>query len=197
MKKFLTIDCGEILLREYTIDDVDPIVEITSQPEVYTFLPDFRTTREQRLDWLINYEIPANQSFLKAIPVIDDQIYLRLGIIMKETDQLIGFCMTGLKEELPPPNREIVYAISKHFRNKGYTTEAARGLINFLFRNTNVEILNAVALTDNIGSNRVIQKCGFKQVDRIEIKNQSYYHYQIRKNDWLEKETIFVWNSIK
>ncbi len=60
MKKLLTIDCGEILLREYTIDDVDAIVEITSQPEVYTFLPDFRTTREQRLDWLINYEIPAN-----------------------------------------------------------------------------------------------------------------------------------------
>ncbi len=83
---------------------------------------------------------------MKAIPAIDDQTYLRLGIILKETDQLIGFCITGLKEELPPPNREIVYAISKHFRNKGYTTEAARGLINFLFKNTNVEILNAVAL---------------------------------------------------
>ena len=37
MNKLFTIDCGEIILREFTIEDVDRIYEITSQPEVNNF----------------------------------------------------------------------------------------------------------------------------------------------------------------
>lgn len=34
------------LLREFGTEDVDAIYELTSQPEVYKFLPDWRSTRE-------------------------------------------------------------------------------------------------------------------------------------------------------
>lgn len=184
MNDLFTIDCGEILLREYRIDDADAIYELTSQPEVYEFLPDFKTTREQRLDWVTNYEIPSNKAFLAAVPNIDKQTYLRLAIILKETGEFIGFCMTGIKEELPAPNREIAYAISKHYRNRGYTTKAVKGLINYLFEKTNIELLNAVALTQNVSSNRVIQKSGFTVVEEIEIENQKYNHYTLHKSEW-------------
>ncbi len=59
----LTIDCGEILLREFRIVDEDAIYELTSQPEVYEFLPNGRSTRELRLNWVKNYEIPDNKEF--------------------------------------------------------------------------------------------------------------------------------------
>ncbi|MFD2446795.1 GNAT family N-acetyltransferase [Bacillus sp. CGMCC 1.16607] len=184
LKDLFTIDCGEILLREYKIEDADEIYELTSEPEVYEFLPDFKTTREQRLDWVTNYEIPSNERFLAAVPNIDEQTYLRLAIILKETGKLIGFCMTGIKEELPTPNREIAYAISKHYRNKGYTTKAAKGLITYLFEKTNLELLNAVALTHNVSSNKVIQKLGFHLVGDIEIDNQMHHHYTLSKSNW-------------
>ncbi|MDM5333080.1 GNAT family N-acetyltransferase [Ureibacillus composti] len=184
MNSLFTIDCGEIILREYRVEDADAIYEITSQPEVYEFLPDFKTTREQRLDWVTNYEIPSNKRFLSAVPNIENQTYLRLGMILKETGEFIGFCMTGIKDELPTPNREIAYAISKYYRNKGYTTKAVIGLINYLFENTNVEQLNAVALTRNIRSNRVIQKTGFKLISELEINNELHYHYTLLKEDW-------------
>ena len=38
MNDLFTIDCGEILLREFRVEDVDAIYELTSQPEVYEFL---------------------------------------------------------------------------------------------------------------------------------------------------------------
>lgn len=60
---------------------------------------------------------------------------------MKETDEFIGWCCTGASEEL----------------------------IEYLFEETNVEIFNAMALTYNQPSNRVIQKCGFKYMDNIQI----------------------------
>lgn len=184
MESLFTIDCGEIILREFRIEDVDAIYEITSQPEVCEFLPDWKSTREQRLDWVKNYEIPSNKEFLSAVPTIDTQNYLKLGIILKETDEFIGFCNTGIKEELSAPNREIAYAISKRYRNKGYTTKAVKGLVNYLFENTNVEFLNAVVLPNNVSSSKVIQKSGFRLKGEIEIENQQYYHYTLHMEDW-------------
>jgi [ribosomal protein S5]-alanine N-acetyltransferase len=117
------------------------------------------------------------------VPNIEEQNYLKLGIILKETGELIGFCNTGIKEELPVPNREIAYAISKHYRNRGYTTKAVKGLINYLFDKTNVELLNTIVLTQNVSSNRVIQKSGFNFVGEIKIENHKYYHYTLHKSE--------------
>ncbi|GIN86295.1 N-acetyltransferase [Heyndrickxia sporothermodurans] len=184
MNNLFTIDCGEIVLREFRMEDVDSIYEITSQPEVYEFLPNWRSTREQRLNWVTNYEIPGNKKFLAAVPNIGGANYLKLGIILKETGEFIGFCNTGIKEELNKPNREIAYAISKHYRNRGYTTKAAKGLINYLFENTDVERLNAVVLPHNISSNKVIQKCGFRMNGNVEIEGEQHNHYILSKDDW-------------
>lgn len=182
MKNLFTIDCGEILLREFRIEDVDAIYELTSQPEVYEFLPDWRSTREQRLDWVTNYEIPDNKKFLDSIPCIGKG-WLKLGIILKETGEFIGFCNTGIKNELSEPNREIAFAISKHYRNKGYITQAVKGLVNYLFENTDVEKLNAVVLPRNAASNKVITKCGFQLNGDVEIDGKLYYHYRLDKKD--------------
>jgi [ribosomal protein S5]-alanine N-acetyltransferase len=73
MNNLFTIGCGEILLREFRIEDVDAIYELTSQPEVYEFLPDWRSTKEQRLNWVINYEVPDNKGFLAAVPNIEGE----------------------------------------------------------------------------------------------------------------------------
>ncbi|MBM7608957.1 RimJ/RimL family protein N-acetyltransferase [Lysinibacillus composti] len=67
MNPLFTIDCGEIMLREYRVEDADAIYEITSQPEVHEFLPDFKTTREQRLDWSqITKSLQTNDSYQRC-----------------------------------------------------------------------------------------------------------------------------------
>lgn len=175
-----TIDCGKILLREFRIEDVDALYELTSQPEVYEYLPEWRSTKEQRLNWVTNYEIPDNKEFLANVPNIGGR-WLKLGIILKETDEFIGFCNTGIKEGLSAPNREVAYSISKHYRNKGYTTQAVKGLVKYLFENTDVELLNAVVLPRNIASNKVIAKCDFHQICDVELENQLHYHYILKK----------------
>jgi [ribosomal protein S5]-alanine N-acetyltransferase len=185
MKEEIMIDCGEVILREYRMEDVQALHEITSQPEVYEFIQGAQATLEQRVNWMKNYEIPANKKFKSSMPELKDAGFLNLGIILKETGEFIGFCNTGIKDELPEPNREIGYAISNHWRNKGYSTHAAKGLIGFLFEKTVLETLNAVALTSNASSNKVLQKCGFKLAGEIEIDGEQFFHYIIRKMDWI------------
>lgn len=183
----LIIDCKDIYLREYRIEDLKKLQEITWQPEVYEFLPGWNATVEERSLWLKEYEIPENQEFKQAVLDGGDigGLYLRLAIVLKESDEFIGWCCSGMKDELPAPNREIMYGISKHFRNRGYTTQAVQGVTQFLFENTNVEVLNAIALITNQASNKVIQKCGFERLNMIEIENEPYNHYQLRKRQHL------------
>lgn len=190
MENLFIIDCGEIVLREFRVEDVDAIYELTSQPEVYEFLPDWHSTREQRLNWVTNYEIPSNKEFLSAIPDISEQNYLKLGIVLKETGEFIGFCNTGIKEELNEPNREIAFAISKYYRNRGYTTMAVKGLVKYLFENTNVELLNAIVLPHNVSSNKVIQKCDFRYIRKIEIEDQQYFQYILHKEEWRVQNSV-------
>lgn len=184
--ELFTIECKNIILREYRVEDLDELFALTQQPEIIEFLPDWNAPREQRLDWLVNYELDENKRFLQA--VVDggkiDQLVLRLGIISKETGQFIGWCCTGIKEELSPPNRELVYAISRDHRGKGYTTQAAQGIATYLFENTDVEVLNALALIRNLPSNRVIQKCGFDFQEIIEIDHEDYNYYKLTKSKW-------------
>lgn len=184
-----TIDCGDILLREYRMEDVDAICELTQQPAILEFLPDWNASKEQRLDWMANYELVENKQFLQAVAVdghIGD-LCLRLGIVLKETGAFIGWCVTGIKDELPSPNREIAYAISQDYSGKGYMTQAARALIAYLFENTDVTELNALALLNNIPSNKVIQKCEFEQQGEIEIDGQPHFYYKLCKSEWTGK----------
>ena len=118
------------------------------------------------------------------MPTIGGQNYLKLGIVLKETGEFIGFCTTGIKEELSEPNREIAYAISTQYRNRGYTTTAVKGLINYLFEHTDVEQLNTVVLPRNVSSSKVIQKCGFRLNGEIEIEGQMHSHYILTKEEW-------------
>lgn len=151
-------------------------------------MPDWKSTKEQRVDWVTNYEIPANKAFLDAAVNTSniDVHFLKLGVFIKETNECIGWCCTGIKDELPSPNREIMYAISSEYQKKGYATKASKGLINYLFTNTNLDVINAVALINNVSSNKVIEKCGFTYLNQQTIESELYNHYILNKSEWME-----------
>ena len=187
-EKLFTIDCGEILLREFILEDAEKIYTLANETDISKYLPDWKTSKQQRLEWVRDYEIPWNKDFLEAasgIPNIQGQM-LKLGVILKRTNEFIGWCCTTIKKELPAPNREINYAISKDHCCKGYATKAALGMIKFLFEQTNIEHLIVIALLDNIPSNRVINKCGFRFVHKVTIKNEEYNYYDMSKDNWIK-----------
>ncbi|PFA22229.1 GNAT family N-acetyltransferase [Bacillus cereus] len=187
-ERLFRIECGDIYLQEFSIKDADSIYRISNQPEIFNFLPDWKSTKEQRVDWVTNYEIPANKEFLAAAINTSniDGHFLKLGVFIKETDEFIGWCCTGMKDELPSPNREIMYAISSEYQKKGYATKASKGLINYLFTNTNLDVINAIALINNVSSNKVIGKCGFTYLGQQTIENELYNHYMLNKSEWIE-----------
>lgn len=183
-EELFTIDCKDVYLREFIPADLHRFHSLTWQPEIYEYLPDWRVSREQREDWFIHYEIPENRKLLDTVSQGGEigGLRLQLGIVLKESGELIGWCCCGIKDELPAPNREVMYAISKDHRGKGYTTQAVQGMIQYVFENTEVGVLNAIALLGNVPSNRVIQKSGFTFQSIIELDNEPYNHYKLYNN---------------
>ncbi|WP_257452863.1 GNAT family N-acetyltransferase [Paenibacillus soyae] len=180
----LKIDGKDIIVREFIESDLEAFHSLTWQPEIHDYLPGWNVSKEQRRDWFLNYELPDNQQFRNAVMrggEIGD-LRLRMAIVSKQTGELIGWCCTGIKDELPPPNREIMYAVSRDHRGKGYAAQAAHALIRYLFENTNVETLVAIALVHNDPSNRVLRKCGFRFESTIELEDGSYHYYRLYKD---------------
>ncbi|MFD5259682.1 GNAT family N-acetyltransferase [Bacillus wiedmannii] len=190
--KLFKIDCGDLYLQEFTVNDAESIYKIANQPEIEKFLPDWKSTKEQRVNWVTNDEIPENKAFLHAVRTtnnIDDHI-LKLGIFKKSPNEFVGWCCTSMKDELPSPNREMMYAVSSEYHNKGYATKVTKGLINYLFKNTNVDVLNAIAVINNVPSNKVIEKCGFTYLGQQMIENQIYNHYVLSKSGWIKNSAL-------
>lgn len=114
MAQSLIIEATAVVLRPYRVDDVDAIYGLTQEAAVREFLPDWNVPKTQRRHWLVHYEIPENARFLAAVAAerhIGD-LRLRLAITERGTGEFVGWCCTGIKEELPPPNREVVYAVA-------------------------------------------------------------------------------------
>jgi RimJ/RimL family protein N-acetyltransferase len=83
------------------------------------------------------------------------------AVVPKETGELIGYC--GLKYLDQTPEVELLYGITPPYWNRGLVTEAARATLRFAFERTELQQVVAIALPDNVGSWRVMEKVGMRR----------------------------------
>ncbi len=143
----LTLETGRLLLRPFRIDDAQAMFDgWTSDDEVtkYVTWPTHRsveTTRALLEHWIAEYEQPERLNF---------------AIVLKEEDRLIGgIDVVHYVDGVPV----IGYNLSRAYWNRGYMTEACRRLLDYLF-SQGFDTVRIDAIVENVGSNRVIRKCG-------------------------------------
>jgi len=97
------------------------------------------------------------------------------GTVKSPTPKIIGSIGTlFLPESESDQNvREIGFMLHPHAWGKGYASEALQGLIKAIFENKIWTLLIARADEGNRASNRVIEKSGFKKVERMEYENKT------------------------
>ena len=57
---------------------------------------------------------------------------------------------------------ELGYWVGAAYRGKGFATELARAMVDYVFETTDAEKLNASCRVTNTASRRVVEKCGFQ-----------------------------------
>ena len=167
MKVFLETE--RLLLRQFTEDDADRLLELDSDPEVMRYLllpglPNQAAYAEHiRKTYLPCYAANEGQGFWAALDRSD-------------RDFLGWFCLRpGLhyrfasEAELRAGDLEIGYRLRKAAWGKGLATEASRALIRKAFADPCTRRVVAMALVANVASWRVMEKVGMHRAGEFAL----------------------------
>ncbi len=171
----LIIETERLLMREFLPTDADAFLEMEKNPEVHKYLE--------------NKPITNIEEIQNAIRVIRQQ-YLdnyigRFAVILKETDQFIGWA--GLKYNTKLVNNknhfyDIGYRLNENFWGKGYASEASLAWLNYGFNTMNIQTMTATAHIENVASNRILQKIGMKMTEQYLEDNVYWNWYEIENS---------------
>jgi RimJ/RimL family protein N-acetyltransferase len=148
---FIFLETLRLRLRQFTLQDVDNVVALDSDPEVMRFISYGQPTPREVIatrvlpSWLKYYETDARIGFWAAE--------------LKETDHFIGWFHLR-PDRFDEGEQEIGYRLHRAHWGKGLASEGARAVIRDGFEVSGFEKISARTLLGNKGSQRVMQKCG-------------------------------------
>lgn len=143
----LTLETPRLTLRPFVSEDAEPMYSgWASDPEATKYLSwsaheTVEVTKSVIAQWLEEYEKPERLNF--AIERKEDG---RLIGGIDVIDYVVGVPVLG-------------YVLAKEFWNRGYMTEACNCLLQYLFHR-GYSAVRIDAMAQNLGSIRVIEKCG-------------------------------------
>lgn len=144
------IETERLILRPISIEDVDDMFEYCSDEETVryvSFQP--HKSREETRDTLNNF-------FLNRKELLVPETH---AIVLKSNSKMIGTCdFSRIKFG---DTAEMGYIINKKYWNKGYVTEAANAILQWGVTDLKLRRIEIGHFSDNIGSQRVIEKLGF------------------------------------
>ncbi|GGH23568.1 GNAT family N-acetyltransferase [Paenibacillus segetis] len=148
---FPILETDRLLLRLVEKTDVEQLYEVLSDAEVAKF--DYfhpLTSLDQALEFIARFknELEENEE-------------ITWGIILKETNRLIGTCCLGSFDD-GARRVEIGYDIAQAEWGKGYATEALGAVINYGFNTMNLNRIEATITPGNDASVKVLKKLNFE-----------------------------------
>lgn len=139
-----------LTLRPFTAEDAPAAYRNwCSDPEVTRFLRwpahgSEQITRMVLADWIRHYQQPD---------------FYQWAIVPAEAGEPVGTISVVDQDELSA-KLHIGYCIGRPWQNKGYTTEALRAVVDFLFSQVHAGRIESQHDPENPASGRVMTKCG-------------------------------------
>ena len=147
-----TFETERLILRQLQPEDAEDLRKWLGRDEVYTYWGRPASKGEKNPELLFIDPRPN----IKRKPT-DDFLW---GIELKETHEVIGMI-----EVFDVENKRfgmVGYRIDPRFWNEGICTEAMKRVVGFIFAETEMDRLQGNANVKNTGSNRVLEKSGFR-----------------------------------
>ena len=149
-KKFPEIDIGDFILREKQDDDVEDFFNYFSDPEVNRFILCAIPGSVE--------ETKAELHYWRNVFYRNDGIYFALAT--KDENKMIG--SIGLSSRNSYNNRiELSYDLAKEYWRKGITSKAIKAVIDYGFKEMNINRIEAFTAVENIPSKNLLLKCQF------------------------------------
>ena len=194
---FLSTD--RLLLRQFTMEDVELLVELDSDPEVMSFINGGNPTPRREIveevlpNWLAYYERSGHLGFWAA-----EKRGLGEGARKgSSAGEFVGWFhfRPGLNDDgarRQDSEPELGYRLRRSAWGKGYATEGSRALIDGGFTHHDVTQVFAETMVVNTASRRVMERCGMRAVRffhadwpcRIPGDEHGDVEYAITRSEW-------------
>ena len=140
-----TLETERFILRPMTVDDAEAVFEWAGDERVNTYMP-YNTHRSS----------DDSRAWLESLAVLENEY--QWGFVRKSDNKLIG--SGSMRFHADTGEWSFGYNIRLDCWNKGYTTEITQGMIDFIREKYDPELITAECAVENIGSERVMEKCG-------------------------------------
>jgi ribosomal-protein-alanine N-acetyltransferase len=113
------------------------------------------------------------------------------GVSLKGQRRLIGWCGLGALEDTG--EIEVGYGFEKPYWGQGLATEAAGAWLRYGFEHAGLKRIVAIAMPENIGSWRVMEKLGMKYERDARHYGVDVVYYAIERDDFYPDErSVYV-----
>lgn len=146
----IIIETKRLILRTFTIDDGELILQLNSDPEVIRYTGDPVRDIEHARQILQQTILPQYVLYNHG----------RWAVHVKATMEFIGWC--GLKARPERNEIDLGYRFKRSAWGQGYATESAYACLEFGFKQIGVPQIVGRAMPGNKRSLNVLKKCGMK-----------------------------------
>lgn len=164
------IETPRLRLRHFTLEDLDDLYPIYSDPEVNKYIGKGAKTKDETQAALIKMIQHWQHGFGMW------------AVVHKESSKLIGRC--GLCFLDYTSEVELGYALDKPYWNLGLATEGSLASLKYGFEVVELERIVAIARPENIASQRVMQKVGMIYEKNAYFYNCGVVYYAIARESF-------------
>jgi [ribosomal protein S5]-alanine N-acetyltransferase len=166
------IETERLILRMFKTEDAPVFHRLWNDAEVMKYIDD---------SWRPSLE-DTRAAMTRLAGRWREQGFGQWAVVLKDEARIIGYA--GFKLLDGGPEVELLYGIDKPYWNRGYTTEAGRACLSYVFAETPLERIVAVALPENVGSWRVMEKLGMGSEGLARYYNKDLVSYAILREEF-------------
>jgi RimJ/RimL family protein N-acetyltransferase len=147
----IILETPRLLLRRYTLEDVDALSEVICDHENMRFFPK-RFEREDAVEWIEkNLRRYAEEGVGGWALIVKDR---------NARGEFGGYCGLAYREVDGARELEVGYALARHCQGRGIATEGARACMDYAFQTLGVERVISLIRAENTPSRRVAERNG-------------------------------------
>jgi RimJ/RimL family protein N-acetyltransferase len=181
----LFLETERLILRQFTADDVDSLVELDSDPDVMHYITGGRGTPRAEIE---DDVLPAFLGYYERFPG-----YGFWAVIEKATGDFLGwFHLRPALHDGSPTEPELGYRLRRSAWGKGYASEGARALVRVAFEELGADRVFAETMVVHTASRRVMENAGLRLIrtfhadwpDKIEGDEHGDVEYALTRAEW-------------
>jgi len=167
----MTIQTQRLVIRDFTRADAENLYHIAREENILRFMADWTEGTECPQDYYKFIDWMRLQKHSK-----DMHVNKRYAVALRETDEMIGMVGMGLEDALHEV--EVAYFMAQAHQRQGYTKEALKALVDWIFRVSKVPYLIATIDCANEASQKTALACGFELFEKRTPVNHKQHNME-------------------